>query len=238
MHEKANSPQTAELAYLRVLQLADSALPIGALAHSFGLESLAATGRLRVQELESFLEQYLEEAGAMEAVFCRAGFQLGGCSELDGRRWTEINQRLGALKAGRESRAASAALGHNFLTAITDATRLPVAEQALEAGKDADIGVHHSPAFGLVAAALGVDEDSAALAYLHQSAAGLISACQRLLPLGQRHATRILWNLKPAMVRSARGSRDCSPQDICCFLPMLDWGAMEHPALHTRLFIS
>ena len=47
---------------LRLLQLADSALPVGAAAHSFGLESLIQEGLLGADELESFLRGYLEES--------------------------------------------------------------------------------------------------------------------------------------------------------------------------------
>ena len=100
------------------------------------------------------------------------------------------------------------------------------------------MAIHHSLAFGLASGALGFDEDRAVLAYLHQSVANLVSACQRLLPLGQTEAARILWNLKPAMIETATRSATGEPESISCFMPLLDWGAMEHPALSTRLFVS
>ncbi len=67
----------SELGELRLLHLADSALPIGGLAHSFGLELLVAAELVGVRELPEFLRGFLEEAGFLEAVFCRAGFRLG-----------------------------------------------------------------------------------------------------------------------------------------------------------------
>lgn len=77
---------TSGVALLRVLQLSDSALPIGGAARSFGPESLVADGRLTVEGLPSFLEGYLKEAGSFEAEkrqrwndreFCVCEFALG-----------------------------------------------------------------------------------------------------------------------------------------------------------------
>lgn len=234
--ENSAPSESAQLAYLRLLQLADSALPIGALAHSFGLETLVAGGQLVPRDLPAFFAVYLEEAGTLEAVFCREGFRLAG--KFSGERWVEINQRLSALKGARESRAASAALGQHFMAVIVGLGELEVAAEAAEAAARAHSATHHGPAFGLAGGALRVEEETVVLAYLHQSMAGMVSACQRLLPLGQRQATRILWELKPSMMTAARRSRECAPEDAGCFLPSLEWGAMEHPALATRLFIS
>jgi urease accessory protein len=98
--------------------------------------------------------------------------------------------------------------------------------------------VHHSTAFGLACGLLRFAEDRVVLVYLHQSVASLVSSCQRLLPLGQSEAARIVWNLKPVIVDAANCSATCALDDACCFMPLFDWGAMEHPALSTRLFIS
>jgi urease accessory protein len=228
-----------DLADLRLLHLADSALPIGGLAHSFGLESLVSRELLGVSDLPEFLRGFLEEAGMVEAVFCREGFRLAqDQGKLCADRWVELNDRLGALKPARESRAGSASLGKNFLTAAAALGDFATLRDALEASKRAGSAVHHSLAFGLAGGVLGFAEDRAVLAYLHQSIAGLVSACQRLLPLGQNAATKILWNLKPAILETANRSMTCEVDDVCCFMPLLDWGAMEHPALQTRLFIS
>jgi urease accessory protein len=92
--------------------------------------------------------------------------------------------------------------------------------------------LHYCVAFGGAGAVLGVAENAVTLAYLHQSMAGLISACQRLMPLGQVAASKILWNLKPAMVRAA----EC--QEVWCFSPYPELASMRHGSLETRLFIS
>lgn len=233
-------PLAKELNDLRLLHLADSALPIGALAHSFGLESLATSDLLQTCDLLSFLQGYLEEAGTMEAVFCRASFQLAGDNshEFSTRTWVEINDRFSAFRTARESRAGSASLGFNFLNAILGLGEFSILRDALNALKQSGILIHHCTAFGLASGVLGFEENSTVLAYLHQSVASLISACQRLLPLGQSAATRILWNLKPAIIAASERSAAGKIEDVACFMPMLDWSAMEHPALTTRLFIS
>jgi urease accessory protein len=240
---------TADLDFLRLLHLADSAFPIGALAHSFGIESLASAGVLAPANLETFLRGYLEEAGVVEAVFCREAARLARESEFRfaGERWHELNQTLAALKPARESRAGSVALGRNFLRATLALGEHRILREALDAAVECDKPessdcrsgvIEHSPAFGLVGSALQFDEDSVVLAFLHQWVANSVSTFQRLMPLGQTHAARILWNLKPAMIEAASHSATLTLDNVSCFTPLLDWGAMEHPALSTRLFIS
>jgi urease accessory protein len=232
---------TSDLADLRLLHLADSALPIGALAHSFGLESLTACEMLTTRDLPDFLQVYLEEAGTMEAVFCREAFRLPAGAELQNNfvaRWLELNDQLSARKPARESRAGSASLGGSFLQVVLNLADVPLARAALDASRRSASLVHHSTAFGLACSLLGFTEERVVLVYLHQSVASLVSSCQRLLPLGQSEAARILWNLKPVTIDAANRSAMCSLDDARCFMPLLDWGAMEHPALSTRLFIS
>jgi urease accessory protein len=235
-----NRAESADLAFLQLLQLADSALPIGALAHSFGLESLVEAEMLTPAGLPDFLRGYLEEAGMLDAVFCRQAFRLAGRNEerFASGRWVEINDLLSALKPARESRAGSAALGQNLLAAVPGVAEYQPLRETFEAMRRSRGPVYHCTAFGLAAGVLGINEECAVLGFLHQATASLISACQRLLPIGQSEATRILWNVKPAMIETAARSRDCGIDEVSCFMPLLDWAAMEHPALSTRLFIS
>jgi urease accessory protein len=216
-----------ELALLRLLQLADSALPIGAASHSFGLESLIEAGLLTAGELEPFLRDYLQENGRLEVAFCRAAHRL---SPLRGEEfaagWRRLNQSLSARKLSRESRDASLGMGRRFLRLASDL--LPAAPALGETD------AHHVTAFGLVAGGAGISEPNAILGWLHQSATALLSAAQRLAPVGQTRASHILWSLKPLMTAIAQEVAT----EADCFTPLPEIASMRHVKLTTRLFMS
>jgi urease accessory protein len=227
---------------LQLMQLADTTFPIGAAAHSFGLETLAADGVLEASNLLPFLQGYLTEIAAQEGLFCRAAYRIYPATaqatfETD---WLDLNRRLSAFKLGREGRKASAMLGKRFLQLVCSLEHNPVLELACTAALEASVDIHHATAFGLAGAALEIDEEAVLSVYLQQSTLSLISACQRLMPLGQVQAAQILWALKTELLVCAQKSQsgDLEGEAGYCFPGLVEMAGMRHPTLSTRLFIS
>ncbi|MDQ3249449.1 MAG: hypothetical protein M3Q45_09645 [Chloroflexota bacterium] len=227
---------------LTLLQFADSALPIGAQAHSFGLETLTSEGTLTVATLELFLQDVLWESGGVEALFCRAAFNLAHPPALDSFvvDWLALNERLGALRPARESRAASATLGRRFLTLALGLLPDDCLQTALAAAKQRGTDIHHAAAFGLVGGAAGLDETATLLAYLQQSLTSALMAAQKLLPIGQSRVMEILWRLQPAVIAAANRSigADWRGVTVPSFVLLADLAGMRHVSLPVRLFIS
>ena len=227
---------------LWLLQLSDSALPIGVLNHSFGVETLTVEESLSAGGLEAFLPEYLEEIGSFEIHFCGAAYRLGiaGRDRFLIEQWLDLNVQLSAFKLARENRSASATLGRRFLRLVNGLVEAPILAAAIAVAQQTETDIHHCTAFGLAGAALGIEEESTLLAYSHQSLANLISSCQRLLPVGQTQATRMLWELKPLLAELVRRAQenDFDVNQAACFAPLVEVGSMRHPTLPTRLFIS
>ncbi|HUA18758.1 MAG TPA: urease accessory UreF family protein [Bryobacteraceae bacterium] len=225
---------------LQLQQIADSSLPIGGAAHSFGIEALVDAGLLSSENLQAFFQDHLSEAGGLEASYCAASCKLAaGATTGDSiAQWLRWNAELGARKLSRESREGSAAMGRRFLHLAAHVSKLHVLLRASGTVSDSGAEVHMAACFGLAAGAMTLEPGTAAAAYLQQSLTALIAGCQRLLPLGQTRAQEILWNLKPAILCAMQRGVETAPEQANSFTPLLDVASARHATLYTRLFIS
>ncbi len=223
------------LSVLQALQLADSALPVGSLAHSFGLEALVFDEDIEPAaqscptSLAWYLEDSLSESLLVDAVFCREAHTRA----VQGAPVFDLNRQTSARRMARESREASLTMGRR-LAALAAALHPSPALAGLASLEE----LHHSVAFGYTFGVLAIDPDVTVSAFLHQCVLNTISAAQRLLPLGQVGANRIAWDLKPAILRAVEQTRGISYEDVCSFAALPETASMRHCCLPTRLFIS
>ncbi len=206
---------------LRLLQLADSAIPVGGLAHSFGLETLVEQAHVTAGNLEQFLGGWIEETGVLEAYYCAEAARRPG-------EFAALNQSLAARKPAREAREGSAAMGRRLMDLAARAWGITRPETSV---------LQYACCFGYVAGALGIEAGQATAAFLHQAVTGQISAAQRLLPLGHTDAQAIRFRLT-SFIDTATAQALSVEQPPPSFAPLTEIAQMNHPAQVTRLFVS
>jgi len=223
---------------LSLLHFADSALPTGGYAHSFGLERYCQAGLVRDRHgLERFLLTQLEGASGPCDATAAAG-ALRARARGDVRACQRLDEELEAMKVVREFREGSRQMGRQTLrvaASLTGDGRLATYLEAVEARRAPG---HHAVAFGMTAGALGWEAGAATTALLYSTTALLVGAALRLLPIGQLEGQSVLWSLHPVIARVAREAAERAPGDLWSFTPGQDIQGMLHERMDARLFRS
>lgn len=215
-------------AWLRLLQLHDTALPVGAFAHSNGLEAYAQRG-MGPPELEAWLRAQLGYGfGRLDL----AAVALAWTAE-DGVAIAALDAELDAWKGVPSLRATSRALGRR--THALAVQLWPDRADRLPAGVARG---HHATVLGAWSRALDLPRRPTLLAAGQGMVAAALAAATRCLPLGPERAQRILVALRPDVVAAA-ARVDAEPEaSLWSATPGADLRAHEQTALVTRLFES
>lgn len=221
--------------FLSLLQIADSALPIGSVAHSYGLETLIAENYVDVDSLEAYIGQLLLNNGKQEAWSCLQGYKIALIEDQVrfNQEWDKLHHTLSALRSAHELRSASEKIGRRLLQLVGQVEPHLCLEWAWQTQQ-----THQAAVWGLVGATLDIDSQTVTMVYLQQFVKTLVSAAQKLLPLGQTQATQIVWDLKPLIEQIAADLEDAPDEMPSAFPGLPEMAALRHPHLATRLFIS
>jgi urease accessory protein len=225
---------------LALLQLGDSALPIGGYSHSWGLEAAVHRGLVRDPAgLEGWVRRWLRHAvGPLDAVAvagaCRAA------AEGDWGQLRHANDLLWASLAAPTLRHASRDMGEQLLAL---AGPWPWAVAAVGGLESATPGAgpaewHHACVFGALAHCAGAAPAEAARVYLHQAALGAIGAGVRCIPIGHSHGQLALARLHGEITAQADLAARTPLDQVGSFCPAYEVLCHAQGRLYTRLFRS
>jgi urease accessory protein len=97
---------------------------------------------------------------------------------------------------------------------------------------------HYCIAFGVCAAALGIGLREVLTGYYYNAAAGMVTNCVKLIPMGQQDGQELLFSLHSLIGELVGGSLEPDREliGVCC--SGFDIRCMQHEQLYSRLYMS
>ena len=215
----ARRPMPIDARLLTLTQWLSPAYPVGAFAWSHGVERAIRDSWIEdAAALEDWLRACLTEgSGRADAIWLRMAY-AGNADAVDAE--------ARAFAASAERLKEAARQGAAFARTTNAVWGL-------------DLPGHVLPvAVGRAAGEVGLELEATVLLYLQSFLTNLVSGAQRLMPIGQTDAQRVLAALQPDIISVASETRGLTRDDIYSNAFLSDIAAMRHETLEPRLFQS
>jgi urease accessory protein len=232
---------------LSYMQMLDSALPIGAFAHSFGLETCVQSGRVKtLADLQTYIEDALQHS--LVPVDGCAVYRVYAALERGNPDAVAETDRIVYVQRGaRESRDGTAKMGKRLLKlaeTLYPKMRIGELKRLTERSGGCTLPVVHA----WIVWHLGVPGDDAVRGYLYASVSTLVNGAIRLMSIGQTEGQAVIARCIPVIAAEwdlwlARHVPD-SLEDAPALPPIRSFAfaqeiyAMKHETLYSRLFMS
>jgi urease accessory protein len=208
---------------LTLMQWLSPAYPLGSFAYSHGLEAAISKGWIGdAAGLQNWLEDVLlHGTGRNDAILLHTAHSARNEARL---HYVDAVARASAASAERllESERQGAA----FARTTAAVWRLDVPELSFPV------------AVGWAAKQAQLDPEVTAMLFAQGFASNLVSAAQRLMPLGQTEGQRLLSVLAPACRQIAMQAREASLDDLYSTAFLSDVATLSHETLEPRIFQS
>lgn len=223
-----------DAALQRLLAWTSPAYPVGSFTYSHGLETAVEDGRIRTAaDVTAYVEAVLARGGGwIDAVLFVHGWRAAG----DEAAFDDIAELAGAFRGSSETALESRQQGGSFLRVTRKAWPHPALDAF--AARWGERPMAHATVMALACATQGIPLETALHAWLHATAANLVSAGVRLVPLGQTDGQLALAALARMIPAIATRALDTMLDDLGTAAPALELASLAHETLYTRLFRS
>lgn len=236
MSELTLSGSAASL--LTALQLGDAFFPSGRYTLSHGIERFAELGRLKTAaQLEALLSDYVTAViGPSEATAAAETTRAFLAGDL--QKILEIDEHLWAMKLAWEGALNSQRTGRSLVKLTANLTDNELAARYGEVVLAEKTPANFAVSFGVLAGALGLGPEEAALVELYSFVANVLGAALRLIRMDHTQAQQIYMHLRPILVEAAEEAATQSYLDMWSFAPTIEVMQMQHERSHLRMFAS
>lgn len=223
---------------LNILQVCDSAFPIGSFNHSYGMETylrenIICDAHTFNRWLTMFFEnQYLYNEGlAIKLIY--EMLERNEKNEV----WN-IDQLLTVQNVAMESREGAKLVAYRKLDVVLELFDIDLLKEYKERiEKDISYG-NPAVVFAILMYCLNVEKDVAIVAYGYSVASTLVQSAVRAIPLGQKDGQRVLQNSLSTLEGVRADIEKLSIDDLGYNIPGFEISQMNHEILTFRLFMS
>lgn len=223
-----------EAALHLLLAWTSPSLPIGGYTYSHGLETAVEHGTVRRwPDLVDYVDAVIARGGGwVDAVLIAHGMRAAH----DPAAFDVLAELAAAFRCSSETALESRQQGGAFLTLLRKAWPHAMLDAFAELAGDRPHA--HAAIFALACAAHGIGEVAAIHGFLHATAANLVSAGVRLVPLGQTDGQLAMAALSERIAGIVARAQACPLVDLGTATPLLELASFHHETLYTRLFRS
>jgi urease accessory protein len=219
-----------DLQLLQLFQLFDSQFPVGAFAHSGGLETYGQAGA-GLAELRDILGAQIR-SGWGRADLAAASLAWSAAGGVDS---ASALPRLASLVTAHKTIPAmnetSVRLGRRTLSLLS----------RLHPGACSSLAIdppHHAVVIGAAGRRLGLPQRGLMIGYAHSLLAGSVAAATRCMAISPAQGQELIVELQPAVDAAISRALEATDDDLFTCTPGLDIRCHQQAGLRTRLFQS
>lgn len=218
----------------KLLAWTSPSYPVGGFTYSHGLETVVDSGQVKTADaLVAYIAAVLARGGGwIDAVLFVHAYRAAG----DPDAFDAVAELAAAFRGSSETALESRQQGKSFLMVTRAAWPHPALDAFAHRWNDRPIA--HVAAMALASAVHDVPLAAGLHGWLHATAANLVSAGVRLVPLGQTDGQRATAALSTLMEDIASCAMTTSLDDVGTAAPLLELASIHHETLYTRLFRS